>query len=57
MAEVPIVFTDRQVGESKMSRRIIAEALLVVLRLRWEELRGRGARMVRRAPRQDSDGA
>jgi dolichol-phosphate mannosyltransferase len=42
VAEVPIVFTDRRVGVSKMSRRIIAEALMVVLRLRWEELRGRG---------------
>jgi dolichol-phosphate mannosyltransferase len=42
IAEVPIVFTDRQVGVSKMSRRIIGEALLVVLTLRWDELRGRG---------------
>jgi dolichol-phosphate mannosyltransferase len=42
VAEVPIVFTDRRVGVSKMSRRIIAEALIVVLQLRWEELRGRG---------------
>lgn len=40
--EVPIIFRDRRVGQSKMSRRIIVEALLVVLRLRWEELRGRG---------------
>jgi dolichol-phosphate mannosyltransferase len=40
--EVPIVFRDRQVGMSKMSRSIILEALIVVLRLRWEELRGRG---------------
>ena len=39
--EVPIVFADRRLGASKMSRRIIFEALLVVLRLRWEELRGR----------------
>jgi dolichol-phosphate mannosyltransferase len=42
VAELPIVFTDRRVGVSKMSRRIIVEALLVVLRLRWNELRGRG---------------
>ena len=42
VAELPIVFVDRRVGVSKMSRRIIAEALIVVLRLRWEELRGRG---------------
>jgi dolichol-phosphate mannosyltransferase len=39
--ELPIVFADRRVGASKMSRRIIVEALLVVVRLRWEELRGR----------------
>lgn len=42
--EVPITFQDRRVGRSKMSRRIIAEALLVVVRLRWEELRGRVSR-------------
>jgi dolichol-phosphate mannosyltransferase len=39
--EIPITFRDRRIGQSKMSRRIIAEALLVVLRLRWDELRGR----------------
>lgn len=39
--ELPIIFVDRRLGASKMSRRIIFEALLVVLRLRWEELRGR----------------
>jgi dolichol-phosphate mannosyltransferase len=36
--ELPIVFRDRRVGRSKMSRRIIAEALVVVVRLRVEEL-------------------
>jgi dolichol-phosphate mannosyltransferase len=41
VAEVPITFRDRRVGRSKMSRRIIVEALLVVLRLRWDELAGR----------------
>lgn len=40
--EVPITFRDRRVGQSKMSRRIIGEALIVVLQLRWDELRGRG---------------
>ena len=40
--EVPIVFQDRRAGQSKMSRRIIVEALIVVLTLRWDELRGRG---------------
>lgn len=42
VVEVPIVFKDREVGTSKMSKSIIVEALLVVLQLRWEELRGRG---------------
>ena len=40
--EIPITFRDRRVGQSKMSRRIVFEALLVVLQLRWDELRGRG---------------
>jgi dolichol-phosphate mannosyltransferase len=41
VVEIPILFIDRQRGKSKMSRRIILEAFVVVLRLRWEELRGR----------------
>jgi dolichol-phosphate mannosyltransferase len=41
IVEVPIVFVDRRLGASKMSRRIIFEALAVVIRLRWDELRGR----------------
>jgi dolichol-phosphate mannosyltransferase len=36
--EVPITFRDRRVGQSKMDRRIIAEALVVVVQLRAEEL-------------------
>ena len=43
IVELPIVFPDRRVGVSKMSRRIVLEALLVVIRLRWDELRGHGA--------------
>jgi len=42
ITEVPITFRDRRLGQSKMSRRIIGEALIVVLQLRWDELRGRG---------------
>jgi len=38
VVETPIVFVDRRVGQSKMSRAIVAEALLQVWRLR---LRGR----------------
>ena len=34
IGEVPIVFLDRQVGESKMSPRIMHEAMLGVLRMR-----------------------
>jgi dolichol-phosphate mannosyltransferase len=32
--EVPIVFADRRVGKSKMSRRIVLEALLLVWKIR-----------------------
>ena len=41
IVEVPIVFRDRRVGQSKMSRRIVVEALVVVVQLRAEELAGR----------------
>ena len=41
IVETPITFKDRLVGQSKMSRRIIVEALLVVVRLRVEEIAGR----------------
>jgi len=44
VVEVPITFRDRRVGHSKMSRRIVIEALLVVLRLRWDEIRRRRLR-------------
>jgi dolichol-phosphate mannosyltransferase len=36
--EVPITFRDRRVGQSKMNRRIVVEALVVVLQLRAEEI-------------------
>jgi dolichol-phosphate mannosyltransferase len=39
--ELPITFRDRRAGQSKMSRRIIVEALVVVVQLRAEELRDR----------------
>jgi dolichol-phosphate mannosyltransferase len=42
--EIPITFRDRRVGQSKMSRRIVVEALVVVVQLRAEELRGRFGR-------------
>ncbi|MBK7581264.1 MAG: polyprenol monophosphomannose synthase [Myxococcales bacterium] len=38
--EVPIVFVDRRAGESKMSRRIFAEAIMMVWKLRIAAVRG-----------------
>lgn len=35
LKEVPIQFTDRQFGESKMNRGIVKEGILGVLKLRW----------------------
>jgi dolichol-phosphate mannosyltransferase len=48
--ELPITFRDRRVGQSKMSRRIVVEALVVVVQLRAEEVLGR----LRRRPRAPS---
>ena len=36
--EIPIVFTDRRVGQSKMSKKIIREAILVVWKLKFLKL-------------------
>lgn len=41
VVELPIVFVDRVVGGSKMSRAIVAEAVWKVPALRWRALRGR----------------
>ena len=41
IAEIPIVFHDRTEGESKLSRRIIREAVWTVWRLRWWAISGR----------------
>jgi dolichol-phosphate mannosyltransferase len=38
--EVPIVFVDRRAGQSKMNRRIFAEAIMMVWKLRLSALRG-----------------
>lgn len=53
IAEVPITFRDRRVGQSKMSRRIVVEALVVVVQLRAEELL-RSLLRLGRSPRRDS---
>jgi dolichol-phosphate mannosyltransferase len=41
VVEIPIVFVDRRVGESKMDGSIVVEAMLQVPALRWRALRGR----------------
>jgi dolichol-phosphate mannosyltransferase len=43
IVEIPITFVDRRVGISKMSRRIIWEAIWMVWRLGWHGLVGRFA--------------
>jgi len=47
--EMPITFRDRRVGQSKMSRRIVVEALVVVVQLRADEIRARMGRSRRPA--------
>lgn len=39
--EIPIIFTERRAGVSKMSKRIIWRAFILVLRLRLQRLLGR----------------
>ena len=41
IVEIPIVFVDRTSGESKMSKRIVREAIWMVWRLRWAAMTGR----------------
>ena len=41
IVEIPIVFVDRTEGESKMSKRIVREAIWMVWRLRWWAVIGR----------------
>lgn len=38
IVEVPIIFTDRTIGESKMSKGIFKEAIFGVISLRWRSL-------------------
>ena len=41
VVEMPIVFVDRNVGVSKMSKRIVLEAIWMVWRMRWWRITGR----------------
>lgn len=49
LVEIPIVFVDRTEGESKMSKKIVREAIWMVWRLRWWSITGRLARVDRAA--------
>ncbi|MCA9613808.1 MAG: polyprenol monophosphomannose synthase [Sandaracinus sp.] len=41
VAEVPIVFVDRRAGQSKMSRKIFAEAVMMMPKLRLDAMLGK----------------
>ena len=41
IVEIPIVFVDRTEGTSKMSKKIVREAVWMVWRLRWWGIRGK----------------
>jgi dolichol-phosphate mannosyltransferase len=41
LGEIPIMFVDRDIGESKMSKKIVREAVWRVWRLRWLGMRGK----------------
>lgn len=38
MVELPIIFVDREIGDSKMSRKVMKEAALMAWRLRFNDL-------------------
>lgn len=44
IGEVPIIFADREHGKSKMNRRVIREAIRVLVRLWWRRLPVSGSR-------------
>jgi dolichol-phosphate mannosyltransferase len=39
IAEVPITFIDRKLGNSKMNKGIIKEAIMGVIKLRWASMK------------------
>jgi dolichol-phosphate mannosyltransferase len=41
LIEIPIIFEDRRVGESKMSKKIVYEAIFMVWKLKWHSLIGK----------------
>lgn len=47
--EVPILFIDRKIGVSKMSKGIIKEAILGVLNMQWQYITGNFIKNIKRA--------
>jgi dolichol-phosphate mannosyltransferase len=41
LTEIPIVFTERVMGSSKMNKRIVLEAILIVWKLRFDSRSGK----------------
>jgi dolichol-phosphate mannosyltransferase len=54
--EIPIVFTDRVLGRSKMSRQIVLEAMVMVWRLRFAHIDRAGRAPLVGRPRPSFDG-
>jgi dolichol-phosphate mannosyltransferase len=48
ITEVPILFIDRKIGVSKMSKGIIKEAILGVLNIQWLYVTGRFLKLIRK---------
>ena len=48
LKEVPITFIDRKIGISKMSKGIIKEAVLGVIRMQWQSFTGRFIKHIKR---------
>jgi len=48
VVEVPITFTDRKEGQSKMSKGIVKEGILGVLKIQWQSLFGNFKGRIRR---------
>lgn len=40
MVEIPVIFTDRQNGVSKMNRGIVKEAIIGVVKMKWKSIIG-----------------
>jgi dolichol-phosphate mannosyltransferase len=46
--EVPITFVDRKIGNSKMTKGIIKEAMFGVMNMQWQSATGNFIKMIKR---------